>query len=89
MDNTTKIIIPIAIVLIALIAIFFLAPMKAWKEMKKQLEGSLDRVYVNIKAPDTNTISYPQFCLDYWKDKFTGTVNGGVLPEIKITATKK
>ena len=85
--KATKIILPIAIVLIALIAIFFLAPYDAWKKWNKEMEEKYSNTQTFLPVTKTKR-SYTRFCYDWWKDKFTGTVDGGMLPEITITAKK-
>lgn len=79
--KATKVILPIALVLIALIAIFFLAPLTTWKEKKESQQNQY-----NIRAEKGQ--SYFKYCCQWWKDKFTGTIDGGMLPEITVTANK-
>ena len=66
-----KIILPIALVLIALLATYFLAPLNEWKERDSK---------------EDDKTGYAKFCASYWKYKFvTPTIDGGMLPEITVT----
>ena len=85
--KATKVILPIAIVLIALIAIFFLAPLKAWRKWNKEMEEKYSNMQTLLPVTETKR-SYTRFCCDWWKDKFTGTIDGGWIPEITVTANK-
>lgn len=64
-----KIILPIALVLIALLATFFLAPLSQWKEDKKLYPA----------------LTYAGFCALWWKKKIKGDEYENTLPEITVT----
>ena len=82
--KATKVILPIALVLIALIAIFFLAPLKAWKEGKEYYTQTNNDFAIYSKKEG----GFIGFCGQYWKEKLSGTIDGGMLPEITVTANK-
>ena len=84
--KATKIILPIALVLFALAAIFFLAPLDEFKREEESLRERQATMYT-IQAVQTQPWwkKYLQFCIAYWRTKFTGTYDGGTLPEIKVT----
>ena len=64
-----KIILPIALVLIALLATFFLAPLSQWKENKKLYPA----------------LTYAGFCALWWKKKFKGDEYENTQPKITVT----
>lgn len=66
--KTTKILLPIIALIASAIAIFFLAPLAAWKE--KQLHYAADSIrYIMAPTPSNNT--YLQFCKAWWRNKFS------------------
>ena len=90
MNKGLKITLWILIPLIALLLMYFLIPMDAWKQYKEN-HPSL------FEVEDEATPTYWQFCKSYWKafilvsdgkeDQIT--YDGGELPEIVITPSKQ
>ncbi len=79
----TKIILPIVLVLVALVAIFFLAPLKSYKDAEK----NRGNVYYIMASSDANMPGwkrYLSFCFSYWRTVFTGIYSGGELPEVVV-----
>ena len=73
MKTSIKITIPIAALLVVLVAVFFAAPYTDYKKAKAEGKAS----------------NYFQCCALWWKTKFQGeTIDGGTLPEITVTAPK-
>ena len=73
-SKAIKIILPIAVIIIALIAIYFGVPFKDFKEARE----------TNQKPYPYNR-SLWDFCKSYWSDKFKGKpIDGGELPEVTV-----
>lgn len=66
--KTTKILLPIFVLIASAIAIFFLAPLAAWKE--KQLSYAAGNINY-IKAPTPSNETYLLFCKTWWCNKFS------------------
>ena len=78
----------LALVVVAIIAAYFLAPLSDWKK------GVLYNVGADKIAYSPTTCTYIMYCAIWWKCKFLKetevknenfTYNGGVLDEIVIT----
>ncbi len=78
----------VALVVVAIIAAYFLAPLKAWKE------GTIYNVGRDKIAYSPMTSTYIMYCAIWWKCKLLRetdvknpdyTYNGGVIPEVVIT----
>lgn len=89
MKTPTKIAITIGAIILALITMYFLIPIKAWKKYKAE-HPSL------FEVDDENTPTYRNFCKSYWntfgkvgtekEDEIT--YDGGELPEINVPIAK-
>lgn len=78
----------VALVVVAIIAAYFLAPLSAWKK------GTLYNVGAEKIAYSPNTSTYIMYCAIWWKCKLLKetevknpdyTYNGGEFPEVVIT----
>lgn len=89
MKTPTKIAITIGAIILALIIMYFLIPIKAWKKYKAE-HPSL------FEVDDENTPTFRNFCKSYWNTfKKVGTekedeitYDGGELPEYTVTPEK-
>lgn len=90
----------IAIILIAVIGTFFLAPLMSWKEMDeddKYYYPESDPNETYEVAPSPIRLNYFTYCLSWWKVKRlklahkedTVTYTGGTLDEITVTPNNK
>ncbi len=61
--------ISVALVVVAIIAVYFLAPMKAWSEYRELVKNTQTKLEGSI-----SDISYVSFCGSWWKNKFIGKV---------------
>ena len=84
MKTPMKIILPIVVAVILLIAIFFLAPLNDWKEYKRPIEDGSIYFVTQLEQ-----LSYFSYCLQWWRQTFSNkTVDGGELPfELTVTTT--
>lgn len=85
------------IIPIAIIGVYFLAPLMDWKDMDEK-----DKWYIPTGDPDSistgtpTKIPYGKYCFDWWKVKIleskdkqdTVTYTGTELPEVTITPNK-
>lgn len=85
--KATKIILPIVLVLVALVAIFLLAPLKSYKEAKER-ENNIQYCMAPKQDNRPEWQRYLSFCVSYWRTVFTGIYSGGELPEIVVTPNK-
>lgn len=84
MKTSMKILTYAALVLIALIAVFFLAPLKDWKARKKSYESMATLVAIERE-------SYQAYCYKWWVSKMKIQIHedkiydGGMLDELTVT----
>ena len=85
--KTTKIIIPIITALTAVVAIFFAAPLKDWREYREYIRKNTNTGVAGgwMYTEEIGFKGYSKYCLIWWKKKFTQTtIDGGELPEVTV-----
>lgn len=69
--KATKILLPIIVLIASAIAIYFLAPLAAWKE--KQLINVADKKTGYLTPYTPGVATYLQYCKAWWCYKFSNT----------------